>query len=173
MDESGFNVGVIQVGRHVIDSICNINYRKEPGQQEWVTVVEYICVNGSSISPLVIFKGEKLSSEWIIPADPAEDWRFACSRRGWTNNDIGFEWLRTCFEPETREKAAGNSRVLIMDGHGSHVESEFIAHAYLNNIILLRMPPHMSHLLQPLDVGLFAPHVSCNGTASSGRRVTR
>jgi len=73
MDESGFNVGVIQVGRRVIDSTCNINYRKEPGRQEWVTVVECICANGSSISPLVIFKGEKLSSEWIIPADPAED----------------------------------------------------------------------------------------------------
>jgi len=37
--------------------------------------MECICANGSSISPLVIFKGEKPFSEWIIPADPAEDWR--------------------------------------------------------------------------------------------------
>ena len=73
MDESGFNVGVIQIGRRVIDSTCNINYRKEPGRQEWVTVLECICADGTAISPLVIFKGEKLSSEWIIPANPAED----------------------------------------------------------------------------------------------------
>jgi len=157
MDESGFNVGVIQVGRRVMDSTCNINYRKELGRQEWVTVLECICTDGTAISPLVIFKGEKLSSEWIIPANPEEDWRFACSRKGWTNDDIGLEWLCRCFEPETREKAAGSPRVLILDGHNSHVNGEFIAQAYLNNILLLRLPPHTSHLLQPLDVGLFGP----------------
>ena len=101
MNESGFNVGVIQVGRRVMDSTCNINYRKEPGQQEWVTILECICMDGTAISPLVIFKGEKLYSEWIIPANPKEDWRFACSRKGWTNDDIGLEWLCRCFEPET------------------------------------------------------------------------
>ena len=157
MDESGFNVGIIQVGRRVMDSRCNVNYRKQPGRHEWVTVLECICADGTPISPLVIFKGEKLISEWILPANPEEDWRFACSRRGWTNDDIGLEWLRRCFEPETREKADGKWRVLIVDGHGSHVTDDFITQAYLNNIILLRLPSHTSHLLQPLDVGLFGP----------------
>ena len=46
---------------------------------------------------------------------------------------------------------------MILDGHNSHVNGEFIAQAYLNNILLLRLPPHTSHLLQPLDVGLFGP----------------
>jgi hypothetical protein len=35
--------------------------------------------------------------------------------------------------------------------------AKFIAHCMDNNIHLLRLPPHTSHLLQPLDVGLFAP----------------
>lgn len=34
---------------------------------------------------------------------------------------------------------------------------EFIAHCMEHNIHLLHLPPHTSHLLQPLDVGLFAP----------------
>lgn len=138
-----------------MDSTCNINYRKDPGRQEWVTVLECIYTDGTSISPLVVFKGENLSSEWIIPANPAEDWRFACSRRGWTNDDIDLEWLRCCFQPETREKAAGTPRVLILDSHISHVNGNSITHAYLNNIRILRLQPHTSHLLQPLDVGLF------------------
>ena len=46
---------------------------------------------------------------------------------------------------------------MILDGHNSHVTPDFLAHAYLNNILILRLPPHTSHLLQPLDVGLFGP----------------
>ena len=47
--------------------------------------------------------------------------------------------------------------MLILDGHESHVTHEFIQHCLFNNILLVRLPPHSSHLLQPLDVGLFGP----------------
>jgi len=55
------------------------------------------------------------------------------------------------------EKAAGAPRVLIFDGHGSHTTTAFITCAMRNNIILLQLPPHTSHLLRPLDVALFGP----------------
>ena len=55
------------------------------------------------------------------------------------------------------EKAAGAPRVLIFDGHRSHTTTAFITCAMRNNIILLQLPPHTSHLLQLLDVGLFRP----------------
>ena len=45
---------------------------------------------------------------------------------------------------------------MIADGHGSHIRADFIAHCMENAIDLLIMPPHCSHLLQPLDVGVFA-----------------
>jgi hypothetical protein len=44
-----------------------------------------------------------------------------------------------------------------LDGHGSHITLEFIAHCREHKIILLRLIPHTSHLCQPLDVGLFRP----------------
>ena len=34
---------------------------------------------------------------------------------------------------------------------------EFIAQCMQNNIHLLRLPPHIFHLLPPFDIGLFAP----------------
>jgi hypothetical protein len=46
---------------------------------------------------------------------------------------------------------------LIIDGHESHHSTEFELHRQQNNIITLCMPPHSSHLLQPLDVGCFGP----------------
>jgi hypothetical protein len=51
----------------------------------------------------------------------------------------------------------GKYRLLILDGHGNHATAEFDQSRSENNIIALYMPPHSSHLLQPLDVGCFFP----------------
>ena len=67
----------------------------------------------------------------------------------------GLEWFHRCFERTTWEKAddAKEPLVLIFDGHNSHVSSELLAHPLKNDIHLLMLPGHTSHLLQPLDVG--------------------
>ena len=46
--------------------------------------------------------------------------------------------------------------MLVLDGHESHVNAEFEEYCKENNIITICLPPHSSHLTQPLDVGLFA-----------------
>jgi hypothetical protein len=116
--------------------------------------VECICADGTVIPPLVIFKVEKLSTQWI-PASIHGSWRFNCNSKGWTSNEHGLDWLIQCFDPETRDKAAGEYRLLICDGHDSHITAEFIAHCIDNKILLMILPPHSSHLTQPLDVGVF------------------
>ena len=52
-------------------------------------------------------------------------------------------------------KQRENIDLLICDGHDSHITGEWIAHCMDNNIILMILPPHSSHLTQPLDVGIF------------------
>ena len=44
-----------------------------------------------------------------------------------------------------------------MDGHSSHVNLEFINYCDQNRILILILPPHSTHRLQPLDVGVFGP----------------
>ncbi len=44
-----------------------------------------------------------------------------------------------------------------MDGHESHHSIEFELYCKSHNILTLYMPSHSSHILQPLDVGCFAP----------------
>ena len=48
-------------------------------------------------------------------------------------------------------------RLLIRDGHDSHISMKFVAHYIENDICLFLLLPHSSHLLQPLDVGVFSP----------------
>lgn len=46
--------------------------------------------------------------------------------------------------------------MLVLDGHESHESVEFQEYCKSHNIITLGLPPHSSHLTQPLDVGCFS-----------------
>src|SRR5271154_2930098 len=156
MDESGFAIGDIEASQRIINATIRQAFQAKPGRQEWITSIECICADEIALPSLIIFKGENLSRQWI-PATIHNNWRFGCNTKGWTSNVHGLQWLRSVFEAETREKANGKPRLLICDGHDSHITASWIAHCMRNNIILMVLPPHSSHLTQPLDVGVFKP----------------
>jgi len=156
MDQTGFAIGEKEAGRYIINAQIHQKYQAKPGHQEWVSVMECIYADGTVIPPLVIFKAENFSPQWI-PRNIDGNWKFSYNSKGWTSNIHGVEWLRRCFEPATHEKAAQEYRLLVCDGHDSHIMGEFIRHCIDNNIILAILPPHSSHMTQPLDVGVFAP----------------
>jgi hypothetical protein len=79
------------------------------------------------------------------------------SPSGWTNNDIGLAWLEQVFDRHTKEEARQSYRLLILDGHGSHVTMDFIEYCDQHKILLAIFPPHSTHTLQPLDVCIFKP----------------
>jgi hypothetical protein len=60
------------------------------------------------------------------------------------------------FEKHTAYRTKGVYRLLILDGHSSHLIPEFDLFCTEHSIITLCMLPHSSHLLQPCDVSFFA-----------------
>ena len=60
------------------------------------------------------------------------------------------------FIPQTKPSDE-SARLLILDGHGSHETTEFMYKCLENNIYLIFLPPHSSHVLQPLDLSIFSP----------------
>ena len=44
-----------------------------------------------------------------------------------------------------------------MDNHKTHISIELMDNAKESNVVLLRLPPHCSHKLQPLDRSVFGP----------------
>lgn len=88
--------------------------------------------------------------------DLPRDWILEVSPNGWTNNQLALAWLEH-FDKHTKSSTVGAYRLLIIDGHESHSSLEFQDLCKEKKIILRYMPPHLSHLLQPLDVGCFAP----------------
>jgi hypothetical protein len=128
----------------------------QPGNREWVTVIQGINAAGWAIPPFIIFAGQHYLSAWYEEADIPRDWAIAVSDNGWTNNELGVEWLKH-FNAYTKTRVVGARRLLTLDGHESHYSLEFQEFCKENNIYTLCMPTHSSHLLQPLDVGCFSP----------------
>lgn len=57
-DESGFSIETIQASRVIVSVYVNSRFQASPDRQEWVTVIESICGDGTAINPVIIFKGE-------------------------------------------------------------------------------------------------------------------
>ena len=82
---------------------------------------------------------------------------FASSDKGWTNEDLGISWLEKIFLPQTEAKAGFGHRLLILDGHASHVNWRFFDLCHQNRVILGILFPYSTHRLQPLDLKIFSP----------------
>ncbi len=85
-----------------------------------------------------------------------ENTLLAVSENGYTTTKLSLEWIRH-FHNQTKDKRKGVYRMLIFDGHGSHLSDEFLVFCWQHNIVPFQLPPHSTHLLQPLDIKVFRP----------------
>ncbi len=76
---------------------------------------------------------------------------FGSSESGWITTELFIEWFNFFLNniPPTHPV------LLYLDGHSTHVSIDLIELARSNDFHLLCLPAHTSHLLQPLDVGVF------------------
>ena len=107
------------------------------------------------LPPMIIYKGKGIYRGWTSTVDDA-DTLFAHSDKGFITENLALEWLHR-FDTWTSIRAAGAPRFLLLDGHRTHYSLQFIRYAVAHGIILMSYPGHSTHLLQPLDVTLFAP----------------
>jgi len=63
-------------------------------------------------------------------------------------SEIGQAWLGHDFNIPTRAKAAGQYRLLIVNGHTSHFNYDLLKYAKDNKIIVLCPPANTTHALQ-------------------------
>jgi hypothetical protein len=175
MDEKGFQLGRVGRTNRVFDKKLyeskGVRQALEDGSSEWITVMACICSDGSALSPTLIFQGANgaVQSSWVDALQAGEHSVFTTSSpSGWSNNDIGLAWLKQVFDRETRRHASTGYRLLLLDGHGSHVTMDFIEYCNDNKILLFVLPPHATHTLQPLDVCMFKPLSNAYSTQLMG-----
>ena len=67
---------------------------------------------------------------------------------------MGLDWIKY-FNIHIKSCSTGVYRILIIDSYRSYISVEFDDYCKFNNIIIINIPAHSSHLLQLLDVGIF------------------
>jgi hypothetical protein len=168
MDEKGVLLGQSRRAWAVVKRGVHGNQKAQDGGRELITVIETVSADGQVLKPMVIFAGANAMMDWftdisvtedaggLVAVDSQDDAQFAVTPSGWTNNDMMLHWLQY-YNEQTAPLANGLHRLLIVDGHGSHLQLAVHEFCDENRIILACMPPHSTHLLQPLDVGCFQP----------------
>ena len=132
----------------------------QDGSREFITLIASISAAPTCIPPALIYQGQSndLQDTWLDDFDDSKDLAFfASSEKGWSNDLLGLQWLEHVFDRCTKEEAKRGRRLLIVDGHNSHFNMQFIDYTDRHRILLVILPPHSTHRLQPLDIGLFSP----------------
>jgi hypothetical protein len=165
MDEKGFLQGFAHAVKRVMTrkeyESQRVRSNRQDGSREFITLLAAICADGTAIPPALIYKGVSgdLMDTWVEDVGEGDKAFFGSSSAGWSNNEFGHEWLVKVFDPSTATKTRGR-RLLVVDGHSSHVNMKFLDTCNTLRIVVLVLPPHATHRLQPLDVGLFGPLAS-------------
>jgi 4-hydroxybenzoate polyprenyltransferase len=156
MDEAGIMEGQGVNGLVVGSREKRAILKKAPGTRAWTSFIECISATGEHLSPVVIFKGKSVQQQWF-PTDlkPFDGWLFTATEKGWTTNDVAVEWLEKLFIPRTQLEDPNDNRLLVLDGHDSHTSADFMWLCFKHRIYVLYLPAHCSHVLQPLDLGVF------------------
>lgn len=153
MDETGFKLCFARNSRVVAPLDFPLNGQSQPMSAEHITVVACVGVENQTVPSLVIYKGQSVLENWVGTNHTGV--QATTTHSGWSNDHIARQWLEKIFDPATKPSNPSETRLLVLDGAGSHVTVAFLDLCMARNICLLFLPAHLSHRYQPLDVTVF------------------
>lgn len=179
-DEKGITMGRVTGKEKVITRAGTRTSQKtinSDASRDFVTTLECCNAEGEILPPFVCWSGKTHRFHmygWEGPHE--EDGTFVATGSGYMDNKAGLEFMEHHFIPDTsweNQKIAAENmnphgprfnisadsydphRRLIIDGHSSHIHFSVIKKALEFNVHILCLPPHSTHIMQPLDVGCF------------------
>jgi hypothetical protein len=153
-DKTGFAMGVIATAK-VVTILENLGNQVllQPGNRGWVTVIEAVNSTGLAIPPVIIFKGKVHIQSWLRIFHAIGQYQLVLMAG--LRMNLASNGLKTPSILTPRAEKGGDIEYLFSTAMAAilHPNLTIIAR---KTILFQCMPPHSSHLLQPLDVGCFA-----------------
>lgn len=114
------------------------------------TVITFANAAGNILPPLIIHNGRRVNDTWIKGA-PA-DIMVRASQKGCINKGILHEYSLKWIQWLHYNGCLAKKNLLLLDAHKSHINNiQFLILMVCNNIEVMAIPSHTSHILQPLD----------------------
>ncbi|XP_070184561.1 uncharacterized protein [Littorina saxatilis] len=119
---------------------------------ETVTMLGIINGIGNCLPPCLVFPRKNYKNHMLFGAPPGT--QGFCNPSGWMTQEI----VQCLHHIQKHIRCTVENKVLvILDNHVSHISVEAVDYCRDNGIVLLSLPPHCSHRLQPLDKTVFSP----------------
>ncbi|KAI4800772.1 hypothetical protein KUCAC02_007070 [Chaenocephalus aceratus] len=131
---------------------------------ELVTVVCALNAAGNAIPPMCVFPRVRFKDDFMIGAPPGA--KGASTRTGWMNEDTWPEFLDHL--TQHTQCTPDRPMLLILDNLKAHISLKAVEKAKSNSIVMLTLPPHTSHRMQPLDVAVYGPFKTLYNRALDG-----
>jgi hypothetical protein len=123
IDETGFRIGYLGSQLVITHLATKAVYLSDLDNREMVSSVECISGSGWAVKSMIIMAGSVLMEKHFDNAID-DDVLFATSESGYSNAYLGLEWLKH-FDKQTASQRKGKYRMLVFNGHGSHLTDEF------------------------------------------------
>ena len=150
VDECGVNV-TLHKGR-VVSELGRRNVHRVTASEKGKNHTIIVCgsASGHAIPPMIIFPSVRVPQEFEADSPPGS--LLAAQKKGWVTSKLYLRWFKFFLSqiPPLRPI------LLIQDGHSSHITVDLIQLAKENDIHIMCLPSHTTHVLQPLDVGVFS-----------------
>ena len=120
------------------------------GYKAHISELACVSASGYAIPPMIVFQRKTLTPP--LTTNEVSGTIYGLSASGWMDRQLFREWFHRHFlqhVPSTRPL------LLMLDGHSSHYSLEFIRKTTLEGVIVSCLPPHTTHVTQPLDVSAF------------------
>lgn len=119
-------------------------------QGQLSTTLVFVNAVGQWCPPLVIHKGKRMLQEWFT--HKPEGVMLKISTTGYINKQLVMQYGLRFVDYLREQKRLNKPHVLLLDSHSSHTYNyDFMVTMQKFGIHVFSMPPHTSHLLQPLD----------------------
>ena len=126
-------------------------YQIASGDKAHITALVCASAAGYAIPPMVIFDRKYLNPQLTIGEVPGTF--YGLSENGWMDAHLFNEWFHNHF---LRYAPACRPLLLLLDGHSSHFQPAVVEMAAAEEVIIFCLPPHTTHVTQPLDNGAFS-----------------
>ena len=156
MDESGVRVGCPTLEKVIVPKSVTKLYTATQGSRKQITVIETVRGDGKqTLPPFIIAPGEHIMENWISEKLIGEEY-IDFSSSGYINNSVimkyGDHLIKHTYAGPNKQW-----KLLLLDGHESHYHLPFQLLLKENCIQPWYFLSHLTHALQPLDVGVFRP----------------
>lgn len=122
-------------------------------EKECLTALIGSNADGKFVPPMVVFPYVRIPER--IGTTVPSGWGIGRSESGWMTGELFFEYIANIFHPWLLENNIELPVVLFIDGHTSHLTLALSDFCSDHGIILVALYPNATHIIQPMDVGLF------------------